>query len=285
MNNNYACTIEDLRVIYDGFKLMIHHYEIPKGFVTGLVGKNGAGKSTLIRSLLGIISRNTGNIEILGMNFADHTLEIKNRIGYVNDSFVFPPDANAQMMGRQIGQFYDQFDQAYYQQLLKKYNIDLRQKFKHFSKGMCAKFSIIFSMAHHADFLVLDEPTANLDPVSRREVLDLLYDMMQDEEKTILFSTHITSDLDQIADYVTLIDNGKIEFTLSKDELQNKHQIVYIEGEIPQEMKSTLKGIRKTKNGYTALCTQSDQFSNTENIKFNKASIEDLMVYWEINHD
>ena len=212
MNTEYACTIHDLRAIYDHFRLMIHDFNIPKGYVMGLVGKNGAGKSTLIRSMLEIIPRNTGDINILGLYFKDNAMEIKNRIGYVNDTFVFPPDANARKIGKQIGQFYDHFDEALYRQLLLKHDIDLNQSFKHFSKGMCAKYSIIFAIAHHADFLILDEPTANLDPVARREVLDLLYDLMQEEDKTILFSTHITSDLDQIADYITLIQDGKIKF-------------------------------------------------------------------------
>ncbi|MBR5290201.1 MAG: ABC transporter ATP-binding protein [Erysipelotrichaceae bacterium] len=282
MNSEYACTIHDLRVIYDHFRLMIHDFNIPKGYVMGLVGKNGAGKSTLIRSMLEIIPRNTGDINILGLNFKDNAMEIKNRIGYVNDTFVFPPDANARKIGKQIGQFYNHFDEALYRQLLLKHDIDLNQSFKHFSKGMCAKYSIIFAIAHHADFLILDEPTANLDPVARREVLDLLYDLMQEEDKTILFSTHITSDLDQIADYITLIQDGKIEFTLSKDDLQNMHQIVTIEGEIPSDMKPHLMGIKSTYEGTTALCTKANEYKNTDKIRFRKASIEDLMVYWNI---
>ena len=279
-----AIEAKNLTVEYPGFRLYLSDFAIPKGFVTGLVGKNGAGKSTLIRALLEIIPRAKGEISILGMNFKQDDLKIKNKIGYVNDTFVFPPNATAGQMGKQIGQFYDDFDERLYTELLRKHNLKEHEPFKNFSKGMCAKFSILFAVAHHADVLILDEPTANLDPVSRREVLDLLYELMQDEEKTILFSTHITSDLDQIADYVILLDRGKVQFTLSKDELQEQHQVVTIRGEIPSDLKSTLKGIRKTEDGAVALCTQAHRFTNTENIQFRKASIEDLMVFWELNH-
>ena len=284
MNEN-AIEIRNLIINYPNFRMYIPEYNLPKGFVMGLVGKNGAGKSTLIRSMLEIIPRAKGDIKILNMNFKEHDLLIKNKIGYVNDTFVFPPEATPATMGVQIGQFYDYFDERLYNELLKKHNIRPNDKFKTFSKGMCAKFSILFAVAHHADVLILDEPTANLDPVSRREVLDLLYELMQDEEKTILFSTHITSDLDQIADYITLIDDGKIEFVLSKDQLQDQHQIVTIQGEIPSDIKSTLKGIKYTESGAVALCTKAHQFKNTENITFRKASIEDLMVYWNLRHD
>ena len=282
--NEYAIELNQLIVEYPGFRLYIPDYAIPKGFVTGLVGKNGAGKSTLIRSMLEIIPRAKGDIKILDMNFKDHDLQIKNKIGYVNDTFVFPADATPEQMEKQIGQFYDNFDHRLYAQLLKKHHLRSNEKFKNFSKGMCAKYSIIFAVAHSADVLILDEPTANLDPVSRREVLDLLYELMQDENKTILFSTHITSDLDQIADYITYIDNGKIIFTMSKDELQDNHQIVSFHGEIPQEIKSSLKGIKKSQDTMTALCTNAQKFKNNDSLQFRKASIEDIMVYWDVKN-
>lgn len=281
----YAVQCKELIINYPNFRLYVPDFAIPKGFVMGLVGKNGAGKSTLIRALLEIIPRAKGEIEICGLDFKHHEMKIKNKIGYVNDTFVFPPEATAEQMGKQIGQFYDSFDERLYLQLLKKHQLRPNEKFKNYSKGMCAKFSILFAVAHHADVLILDEPTANLDPVSRREVLDMLYELMQDEEKTILFSTHITSDLDQIADYITLIDNGKIEFTLSKDELQENHQIVTIHCEIPADIKSSLKGIKKTNDGFTALCTETQKYKHMNNIQFRKASIEDLMVYWELKHE
>lgn len=281
----YAIEIKNLIVEYPGFRLYVPDFAIPKGFVMGLVGKNGAGKSTLIRSMLEIIPRSKGDIKILDMDFLHHDLEIKNRIGYVNDTFVFPPNATAEQMGKQIGQFYDQFDDRLYHQLLKAHHIRSNQKFKNFSKGMCAKFSIIFAVAHHADVLILDEPTANLDPVSRREVLDLLYELMQDENKTILFSTHITSDLDQIADYITYIDNGRIKFVMSKDELQENHQVVTFANEIPDEMKPFLISTKKAQDTITALCTDAQRFKHLQQVQFRKASIEDIMVYWDMKHE
>lgn len=281
-----AVRINELGVYYPDFKLWIERYNIPKGYVTGLIGKNGAGKSTFIRSMLNISERYSGDIEILDMNFKENDIALKNAIGYVNDRFVFPMKETSKRIGEQLGVFYTNFDTAMYKQLLKQHQIEYTAKFSEMSKGMLAKFQIIFALSHHPSFVVLDEPTANLDPISRKEILDLLYSIMDDEEQTILFSTHITSDLDKIADYITLIDEGRIEFTLSKDELQEEYQIMTSEDkEVVRAMKDDLRGIIQKDGYYEALCTATSKYKHINTANFRKANIEDIMIYWEIHHE
>lgn len=279
-----ALVLENLKVYYENFFLTIDYYEVKRGYVTGLIGKNGAGKTTMINAFLELIRRNHGKIEILGMNFDENDVEIKERIAYVNDQFIYPLSLNAARLGKELGSFYRNFDYEYFKKLCSKFNIPLEIDFKHFSLGMKTKISILFPLAYHPEFIILDEPTANLDPVARHEILELLYETMQDENNTILFSTHITSDLDKIADIITLIDNGNIEFTFSKDELQDEVQLVTITGRIPNEMKKSLRGIKKTDDGYTGLCINSTKFKNYDNIHFKKATIEEIMITWEIRH-
>lgn len=280
-----AIVVDNLSVYYETFWLVIDHFELKQGYVMGLIGKNGAGKTTFIDAILELVVRNSGKIEILGKDFTKNSVEIKERIAYVNDSFVYPGNMNAITLAEQVGCFYKNFDITYYKSLCSRFGIDLKQEFKSLSKGTQAKLSLVFALGYHADLLILDEPTANLDPVSRHEVLDLLYEVMQEESKTILFSTHITSDLDKIADYITFIDNGKLEFTCSINELQEENQIITVDGDIPQEIMQYLRGIRKTEKGYSALCVKASLFKNFKNIHFEKASIEDLMYYWDIKYE
>ncbi|SJZ91554.1 ATP-binding cassette domain-containing protein [Anaerorhabdus furcosa] len=280
-----ALNVKNLRVMYEQFCLYIDDYSIDSGYVTGLIGKNGAGKTTFINAFLELIRRDSGEINILGFNFDDHEIEIKERIAYVNDQFIYPLSLNLERLGKEIGSFYSKFDYQLFKTLCEKHKLPMTQNFKNYSKGMLAKAAILFAISYSPDFIILDEPTANLDPVSRREVLELLYEVMQDENKTILFSTHITSDLDKIADKITLIHNGKIEFTKSKDEIEEDNQIVAIEGDIPGKIRNYLRGITKTSNGYKALCTDTKKFIHDEQYKFQKASIEDIMYYWEIHNE
>lgn len=283
--NEKALIVNDLRILYNQFSLYIDNYSIDSGYVTGLIGKNGAGKTTFINAFLELIRRDSGKITILGLNLDDNEVEIKERIAYVNDQFIYPLSLNPERLGKEIGSFYKNFDYKLFKSLCEQHHLPMSQNFKNYSKGMLAKAAILFAISYSPDFIILDEPTANLDPVSRREVLDLLYEVMQDENKTILFSTHITSDLDKIADKITLIHNGKIEFTKSKDEIEEDNQIVTIEGEIPGKIRTYLRGITKTSNGYKALCTDTKRFVHDEQYKFQKASIEDIMYYWEIHNE
>lgn len=232
-----AVEIENLKVRYSQFTLDVDYFNVPKGYVMGLVGRNGAGKTTLIKAMLSLIRRDQGKIMLLDKTMAEAETELKNRIGYVNDSFVYPDYYTAEKLMNRIGIFYHHFDETQFHELCRKFDIPWTTKFSNFSKGMKAKLSIVFAVSHRPELLILDEPTANLDPVSRREVLDLIYDYMQEDGRSVLFSTHITSDLDKIADYVTMIEHGRLLFSISKEKLQEDCQLFECEGEMPSVLR------------------------------------------------
>lgn len=279
-----ALIIEDLMVTYPNFRLHINHLELEKGYVYGLIGKNGSGKTTMLKCVVNLIRHINDSILILGKELSKNEIELKNCIGYVNDEFIFPGHMNAKKLVQEIACFYNKFDSKYFYSLLDILKIDRNAKFSTLSKGNKHKVMIAFVLSYQPELIILDEPTANIDPVSRREILDLLFENIKDSNTTIIFSTHITSDLDRIADYVILLDNGNIIFNLSKVELEEEYQKVYLD-EIDDEIKPFLKGIKTTSQGYEALCTKTSKFINNTQYTFKRANIEEIMYYWEINHE
>lgn len=281
--SNIAIQIEDLLVNYSSFKLIIEHLELESGYIYGLIGKNGAGKTTFLKSLVNLTRHINDKVLIYGKSLSDNEIELKNHIGYINDEFMYPLNMTSEKLAKNLGVFYKNFDITYFYDLLAKFKISKFTKFKEMSKGNRHKIMIIFNLAYHPDLLILDEPTANIDPIIRREILDLLKDTM-DDNKTVLFSTHITSDLDRIADYVILIEDGKIIFNLAKDQIEEEYQKVYLD-EVDNEIKPYLKGLKKNDFGYEALCTNTSKFIHNHNYQFKRANIEEIMYYWEINHE
>lgn len=279
--NEKALIIQDLFVSYPDFKLVIDHLELESGYVYGLIGRNGSGKTTFLRSIVNLVSHINDKVLIYGEELSKNEIELKNRIGYVNDEFIFSKNMTAKKLAKQIGPFYDNFDEIYFEQLLNEFNISKTTEFKNLSKGNKNKVMIAFVLAYKADLILLDEPTANLDPIARKEILDILYKTMEKDNCTILFSTHITSDLDKIADYILLIEDGRIIFNHRKDELEEEFQKVYLET-IDSEIKPYLKGIKKLETGYEALCTKTSKFIHQSKYQFKRANIEDIMCYWEI---
>ena len=172
--SEYAIKAENLQVHYPNFELAVDQFYLPSGYVMGLIGRNGAGKTTLIDALLDSTPAHAEHCELLGMRMDRQERLIKNQIGLVSDRFIFRNAYHAMKLIRRIGPFYDQFDESLFRSFIKQFKLPLSKSFGEFSAGMKAKLSIIFALSHHPKLMILDEPTANLDPVSRREVLNLL---------------------------------------------------------------------------------------------------------------
>lgn len=281
MVDEQAVVVENCKVVYSDFLLNIPYLEVPRGFVTGLIGRNGAGKTTLIKAILELVDRDRGSIKILDCTMKNHEMEIKNNIGYVNDEFPYPNYFTAQLLAKRIGLFYKDFDMNFYKNKCEDLGVKPTLIFGDYSKGTKAKVALIFALAHHPRLLILDEPTANLDPVSRNEIVDLLYEYMQEEDHTILYSTHNTNDLDKIADFVTMIEKGKVLFTVSKDKLQEDCQYFECQGELPEKMKQCVYHLEKTNQGYIGMCVRAQQFRNDPNLRFTPMTIEEIMVHYE----
>lgn len=218
---DYALKVENLSKIYKNtdFKLNNVTFSIPKGSILGFVGKNGAGKSTTINSILNIIKKDSGTVNFFGCHMTDDATSIKEDIGVVFDTVNFHEDLTAKNIEKILSSIYTNWNKDLFFSYLEKFKIPSDKKIKKFSRGMTMKLSISIALSHKARLLILDEATAGLDPVVREEILDTFLDFVEDENNSILISSHISSDLEKIADYIVVIDDGKIILTESKDTL------------------------------------------------------------------
>ena len=228
MKNGYenAIEIRNLTKKYDGFTLDSISFDVPKGSIMGFIGQNGAGKTTTINSLLNIIRWDSGKIRLLGLEMPEHEYEVKEHISAIFDVLPFNDDLSARQLSRILGGIWKEWDEEQFQSYLERFQLPYKKKFGQFSKGMKMKLQIAAGLSHRAKLLIMDEATTGLDPVVRNEILDIFLEYLQDEDNSILMSSHITSDLEKIADMVTFIDRGRILLTGIKDEILENHAVV-----------------------------------------------------------
>ena len=274
--------IQEIRKEYEDFTLNNVSFSLPEGYIMGLIGPNGAGKTTVIKMIMNLIRKNSGDIKIFGKRMDDAEVEIKSRIGFVYDNPNYYVHLNLKQMKNIIAPFYSNWDEAVFNSLVDKFDLPLKKVFKKFSRGMIMKASIAIALSHHADLIIMDEPTSGLDPVFRRELLDLLYELLQNEKKSILFSTHITSDLEKIADYITFLLKGEMIFSQPKDEVLQEYAIVKGElGLLNEKTRNFFRGIRTTEIGFEALTNNVQEAKSKfgENIVIEKANLDDIIYF------
>lgn len=271
--------IQNLSKSYKDFNLRDVSFTLPEGYIMGLIGPNGAGKTTIIKLVMSLLKKDAGRISIFGMDHRDHEVDIKSRIGFVYDNPNYYDHLSLRRIKNIIAPFYRTWDEGRFQQLVKQFNLPLNKALRKFSRGMVMKAAIAIALSHHADFIIMDEPTSGLDPIFRRELLDLLGEILQNEKKAVLFSTHITSDLEKIADYITLLINGRLVFSDTKDEVLAKFALVKggrdIIGDIP------LVGFKAHEYGFEGLTDniQAVRKKYGSKVVLEKASLEDIMFY------
>ena len=270
---NDILNVEDLSKSYEDFTLNNINLNIPKGCIMGLVGENGAGKTTTIKLILNSIKRDKGNIKIFGLDNIKNQIEIKERVGVVLDENNFYDDLNPNDISKIMSNIYKNWDNDTFLDYLKQFNIPIKKILKEFSKGMKMKLSIAVALSHNPDFLILDEPTSGLDPIVRNEILDIFLDFIQDEEKSILFSTHITGDLDKIADYITFIHKGEIIFSKEKDDLINDYGLIKCgNADFNKIDNRDIIGYRKNQFGYEILVSNKQ----TSKIKYKNLTMDSV---------
>lgn len=221
-----ALIVTGLTKKYRDFVLDGVSFNVPRGTIVGLIGENGAGKSTTLNAILGLIKKDAGTISILGKQDEEIDNGIRNQIGVVFDGSNFPDALSAKKINHVFKNIYSAWDENKYFSLLQKMSLPTDKKIKEFSKGMKMKLSIAVALSHNSSFLVLDEATSGLDPVVRDDILDMFLDFVQDENNSILVSSHITSDLEKVADYIVFIHKGKLIFSKPKDELKYQYGII-----------------------------------------------------------
>lgn len=248
--------LEGVSKRYDTFKMEDISFPIRKGYVTGLIGPNGAGKSTLIRMIMQMVKPDRGHVELFGSKLENEATGMRERIGYVSDENVFYDHLTLKRMTNILAPFYRNWEADTFRDYLERFELPANKKIKDLSKGMKMKFSLAVALSHSAELLIMDEPTAGLDPVFRRELLDLLADQLQDEQRSILFSSHITSDLDRIADYIVFVNKGKLIFDETKDEVLERHVLVKGGKELlDSDVRPLFAGLRETRVGFEGLMT------------------------------
>ena len=278
---NKILEINNVEKSFEGFKLDKINFSLNKGYIMGFIGPNGAGKTTTIRLIMNLLKKNSGDIKIFGMDNVSDEVAIKDRIGFVYEESYFYEHLTIKKMKEIIAPFYSRWDDEKFNEYCDIFGLLPRKKIKDLSKGTKMKFALAVALSHHAELLILDEPTSGLDPVFRDKLMDILREEIQDENKSILFSTHITSDLEKIADYITFINNGKIVFSDQKDILLENYKIIKGDTNIlSAEIKNQLLGVKENKFGFEALCNIEKQsiFSQFE-VVTEKPSLEQMMVY------
>ena len=224
-NKDYILYVENLSKKYPGFQLNVS-FALPKGCIMGLVGTNGAGKSTTLRLLLGLARPDSGRSIVLGTEDLNRTPALREEIGVVFDECSFPEVLTPAQLGKVLAKVHPHWEAEEYRRLLERLELPAGKVVKEFSRGMKMKLAIAAAMSHRPRLLLLDEPTSGLDPIVRGQVLELFQEFIQDEERGILLSSHITSDLERIADYITFIDHGRVLLTDEKDTLVEVYGII-----------------------------------------------------------
>lgn len=280
--------LQNVNKAFKGFELKDMSISVKKGFVTGFIGGNGVGKSTTIKLIMNLLQPDSGEISLFGLNYKEHEKEIKQRIGFVFDHNVFYEHITLADMKKIIKPAYKNWDDAIFHQYVNLFELPLKKQIKTFSKGMMMKASLAFALSHRAELIIMDEPTSGLDPIFRRELLDILHDLMQDDERTIFFSTHITTDLDRIADYITFIHNGQHIFTKEHYKIEEDYAIVKGETNLlDRDTEQEFIGIRKSNHGFEALTTNKQRTANLfgDTVILEKPTLEDIMLYTKKGND
>ncbi len=275
--SDYAVEIKGLKKSFDNFTLGPIDLNIPRGTIVGYIGQNGAGKSTTIKLLLGLLRPDFGEINILGKRDAQNVM-LKDRIGVVFDDLYIPQEMNLMQVEKFCSMVYSKWDEKRFYELKNEFKLSNEKCIKNYSRGMKMKLGAAIALSHNAELLILDEATSGLDPIIRDEILDILLDFMQDENHTILISSHILSDLEKVSDYIAFINDGKLLFFEGKDELKEKYAICSISNEEAEKIDSSAIVGRRVHNFGQDLLVKRDEVH--EDFELQKPSIEDIMIYF-----
>lgn len=275
-----AIEVKNLQKNYPNFNLGSIDLKIPSGIIVGLIGENGAGKTTLIKSILNIINIDNATINLFGKDYKQEEKVIKSDIGVVLDSVFFPEVLNSKNINSIMKDIYTNWDTDLFYKYLKDFDIKDTQTLKTMSKGMRKKVEIATALSHHPKLLILDEPTSGLDPIVRNEVLDLFLNFIKDEEHTILLSTHITSDLEHIADHIIFIDKGKKILDKTRDDIFDNYGILKCDIDKFNNIdKKDYITYKKNKYGYDILIDNILSCKKKyKDCVIDKITLEDLMI-------
>ena len=276
-----ALLVENLNKKYPAFELKDVSFVVRPGEIMGFIGRNGAGKTTTLKSIMNLIHYESGRIEAFDLDMTKNELENKQRIGFALSELNYYPNKTIRQLMNVTKRFYKNFDEQKFEQVCKLFNLNIDKKLEELSSGMKVKYSVAIALSHKAELLILDEPTSGLDPVSRDEILDIFREIVKNKDRAILFSTHITSDLDKCASNITYIHNGEIIYTGTKKDFVNSYLFV--------KDKSMNKDLEREYIAYKELDDRIEGLIKPEkkdifvkqNIEVREPDLEEIMVYLE----
>lgn len=263
------------------FNIRKLNFMIPQGFITGFIGPNGSGKTTTIQMMMDLLKIDEGEIYLFGHPHKDY--HFKQKVGFVYDDLYMYDDFTIKKMRAFIAPLYQNWNEELFEKYLQKFNLPYNKKLKQFSKGMKVKCSLLFALTHQPEFIVMDEPTAGLDPIFRRELLELLQELMVNERQTIFLSTHITTDLDKIADHIIFIHEGAILFQKTMEDIREQYFIIKGKADfMDADIRSLFVGLQETEIGFTALFEGDPSLfaEFSDEVVIEKASLEDIMYFF-----
>lgn len=268
---------------FESFRLQDVSFSLPEGFIMGFIGPNGSGKTTTIKLILNMLSMDGGAIKAFGKDNVSHEQEIKERIGVVMDQPFYVNEWTLFDIEKALSPFYKKWSAQKYSALLKDFSLDPKKKVKELSRGMTMKLMIAVALSHEADLLLLDEPTSGLDAVARDELMSILGDFISNEKRGVLFSTHITADLEKIADYITFINNGKILYSGTKDDLLEHYCIVKGGlGILNSDQKKHVLGYREHQVGFDGLLETSKLKILPKSAVVEPVNLDDIVLRFDL---
>lgn len=272
--------VNNLNKRYRDFSLQDISFEIPEGYIMGYIGRNGAGKTTTLNALTHLIRPDGGDVKIDGIRFEDDPVTFRKKIGFIGDSGYFPPDFTSKEIGSILKSFYDTFDEKKFQDYLRQWELPEKAKVKELSRGMNVKLMFASVLSRDSRLLILDEATNGLDPVVRKEVLRILQDYISCGTRSVLFSTHIMEDLQNIADYIFLIDNGRKILCETKDDLLERYLLVHCgRHELTADTEKDLIGVEKNEYGISALFDTDSGAILPSVFVTEKPTIDEIVVH------
>lgn len=284
---NSILTVNNLTKRFDSFTLDGVSFDLPGGSIMGLVGENGAGKTTTLKLILGLLHRDGGDVTIFGLDPVHDQRQIKEQLGVVFDECSFPDNLTAPDVGGILSRLYRNWDAARFRSCCERFSLPAKKTVKEYSRGMKMKLQISAALSHSARLLILDEATGGLDPVARDEILDLFLEFIGDEDHSILFSSHITGDLEKIADYVTFLHEGRVIFSKEKDALLERYGVLKCgKDDLARADRSDLIRVRAGRFGCEALVQDRAAAARKyRELVVDPASIEEIMLFYARGSD
>lgn len=271
--------VEKLNKRYHAFHLKDVSFSLDAGYIMGFIGSNGAGKTTTLKSIVNLVQKESGSITVLGKDFTQNEIELKQEIGFMFGGVDYYAKTKIKNITEVVRRFYPRWDDNLYRTYIDRFSLDDNKKVTELSNGMRVKYALALALSHHSKLLLLDEPTSGLDPAARDNLLELFQEIIEDGERSILFSTHITSDLEKCADYITYIENGRIIESREKDDLIAAYRIVKGTADDLPRIKSSMIACKNHTFGFTGLI-KTDDLTEIGGLTVEPPSLEEIMIYY-----